>query len=477
MTRWPAEFKAQMQKLLNEKTEAFFAAQAQPAPVSLRMNPSKLRISSAQDNLHQVPWSQTGLYLSERPVFTLDPRFHAGGYYVQDASCMLLEAIYLQLPFKTEALKVLDLCAAPGGKSTHLASLISREAWLIANEVVPARARILAENIAKWGAENVFVSQNQAKDFQKLPFQFDLILADAPCSGEGLFRRQTEALEEWSPAQVLQCATRQDQILEEIWPCLKPGGLLIYSTCTWNSSENEMLLQAFQLKHDFENLEMHFPPEWGIDCSKEMPLYRCYPHRLEGEGFSFSVLRKPESTPPHSHPPKELKRQQAKKSEAPVNRVHLAQVTEWVQAAEAQDFITEKEQIWYLPSRFAHEFQELNKALKLLSKGIFSAEIKGKDLIPAAPLALYPGLRSTNFQIRELSLEEAIACLSREALPGQGKGWHLFCYQGLALGWAKATATHFNNAWPKEWKIRQRFANIQLEENLSHLPDFQSIRT
>jgi 16S rRNA C967 or C1407 C5-methylase (RsmB/RsmF family) len=228
------DFKKQMSDLLGQQYADFSRSMQQPVPVSIRINPQKGSSVSGTS----VPWCSSGFYLTERPVFTLDPAFHAGAYYVQEASSMFLEQI-IHVISKEKRLRVLDLCAAPGGKSTHLLSLLPPESLLVANEVIRSRASILIENLQKWGYPNAVVTSNDPRDFRKLFGFFDVILVDAPCSGEGLFRKDEEARKEWSLDAVHVCVGRQRRILEDIWPALKAGGLLIYCTCTFNERETE----------------------------------------------------------------------------------------------------------------------------------------------------------------------------------------------------------------------------------------------
>ena len=192
---FPPLFEEKMRPQLLTDWEAFLASHQVSPPVSIRINPKK----SKAIHVARIPWTEYGYYLDARPSFTLDPSFHAGSYYVQDASSMFLEQAVKQSLDLSQPLRVLDLCAAPGGKSTHLLSLISPGALLIANEVIGTRATILSENIQKWGHANVIVTHNDPEDFQRLPGYFDAIVVDAPCSGEGLFRKDPEAMNEWSP--------------------------------------------------------------------------------------------------------------------------------------------------------------------------------------------------------------------------------------------------------------------------------------
>src|ERR1044071_5586576 len=196
-----------------------------------------------QWSMDKIPWTEYGHYLSQRPSFTFDPLFHAGCYYVQEASSMFLEQALKQTIDLSKPLRVLDLCAAPGGKSTHILSLISKDSLLVSNEVIRSRAKILKDNIVKWGYSNVVVTNNDPKDFQRLENHFDVIVVDAPCSGSGLFRREPEAIEEWSINNVQLCCQRQQRILADIIPALKGGGILIYSTCSYSPQEDEQIVQ------------------------------------------------------------------------------------------------------------------------------------------------------------------------------------------------------------------------------------------
>jgi 16S rRNA C967 or C1407 C5-methylase (RsmB/RsmF family) len=251
-----------------------------------------------------VLWSSLGHYLSSRPVFTLDPLFHAGGYYVQEASSMYMEMVKDAIEkdysssenaceggFFAQKLAALDLCAAPGGKSTHLASLLGEDSLLVSNEVIKSRAVILADNIAKWGMENVVVTNNDPADFGAFEELFDLVVADAPCSGEGLFRKDPQAAGEWSPANVNLCAQRQQRILADIWPSLAPGGYLVYSTCTYNKFENDGNLRFLCEELGAEAVKLVAPEGSGII---ETPGggFQFVPGRVKGEGQYMALVRK-----------------------------------------------------------------------------------------------------------------------------------------------------------------------------------------
>jgi 16S rRNA C967 or C1407 C5-methylase (RsmB/RsmF family) len=244
-----------------------------------------------------VPWCEYGRYLPESPSFTKDPLFHAGVYYPQEAGSMFIHAILKQLALANETV-ALDLCAAPGGKSSILLDNLSSDALVISNEIVRNRAFILRDTLTKWGASNSMVTNKSAADFAKFSGLFDLILVDAPCSGEGMFRKDLDARTEWTPGNAATCALRQTEILDDIWPALKSDGFLIYSTCTFNPEENDKQIQLLLEKYDCELVDLDFPKDFQLESSDFG--YACMPHRMQTEGFYFSVVRKRESTKPYS---------------------------------------------------------------------------------------------------------------------------------------------------------------------------------
>ncbi len=258
---FPSAFKTQMQSLLGEEYPSFEKAYETKAPVSIRVNARKYPKALS---LSKVAWASQGYYLEERPVFTLDPVFHGGAYYVQEASSMFLEQAFKQHVDPEAALNVLDLCAAPGGKSTHILSLINDQSLLVANEVIKSRAYILKENLQKWGNSNVVITHSDPERFSAMKGFFDVMVVDAPCSGEGLFRRDEEAMKEWSPENVQLCVSRQQRILEAVWGCLKPGGILVYSTCTFNTKEDEENLDWLRKEYESESLPLKLDETWGI---------------------------------------------------------------------------------------------------------------------------------------------------------------------------------------------------------------------
>lgn len=473
---FPPDFTTAMHELLGPEAQHFFNAQNQPAPVSLRLNPRKLkRIPTSQAQFYSVPWCSQGIYLKERPVFTLDPRFHSGAYYVQDASCMLLGAALQQLPEWQQATRVLDLCAAPGGKSTLLKSKLPHTSCLVANEVVPARAKILKENITKWGSNRVFISQNQPADFQALAHTFDVIVVDAPCSGEGLFRRQPEAIGEWSAQQVTFCGQRQEQIIRDIWPCLAENGLLIYSTCTWNTEENEKLLQTLGVHLRFDIVPLDLPEAWGVHAQNG--IYRCLPHRMQGEGFSLCVIKKTEAVPTRKVV-REKKKQRQSTKKHPTTPLPQ-EIKQWLTLSSAsgvseQDLINTSSDILYWPASQQAFLKDLRAHLREVQGAMPLASLKGKQWAPELPWLLSDLFKpnASVFAEHPLDLDMALHYLYGEALPLDSNTsvsqspWQWVSFEGIPLGWVKKTPSHFNNYWPKPWKIRQRFLSLDPQTNL-----------
>jgi len=444
----PSAFEARMQARLGDEYAAFLASLEQPACVSLRLNPHKI---SGSPDLAPVPWTTHGYYLPERPLFTLDPWLHAGAYYVQEASSMLLEqAIGQHLPADTPIV-ALDLCGAPGGKSTHLSSLLPEGSLLVSNEVIRGRSHVLSENLQKWGRAAI-VTQSDPSAFAKLPAMFDVLVVDAPCSGEGLFRKDAAAIDEWSEAALQLCEERQRRILAEAWPALKPGGLLVYSTCTFHPGENEQNLAWLAREHAIESLPLSLDPTWGFEAVEAHGLrgYYALPHRVRGEGFFLAVLRKGGS-PSHGRlrVPKRL-------PWTPVAKQNLAALAEWVEAEPEALWLMEGETCALLPGGFRGEVAALWERLRIVQPGLALAEVKKKDLRPAHALALSPRLRSGAFPRVDLSLDDALAYLRKADLstPLEVQGWCLLAYQGLPLGWVKALPRRVNNYYPAHWKIR-----------------------
>ena len=271
---------------------AFVEGLAQEPPVSIRLNRAKYK--GEPDGGERVPWSACGYYLPERPIFTFDPLLHAGCYYVQEASSMFIERALRQ--YVTDPVEMLDMCAAPGGKSLAAISSLPEGSWVLSNEPIRPRASILAENVSKWGSPRMAVISNYPKEISKSKMKFDVILCDVPCSGEGMFRKDPQAIKEWSEQNVEKCRLLQREIVTEAWKCLRPGGILIYSTCTFNTHENEENVRWISEEYDAEILPVDICEEWHVTGSLlaefHMPVYRFIPGVARGEGIFMAVMRK-----------------------------------------------------------------------------------------------------------------------------------------------------------------------------------------
>ncbi|MBX2966049.1 MAG: rRNA methyltransferase [Cyclobacteriaceae bacterium] len=440
----PKEFEERMRNALGETFGDFVEALQLPSPTSIRINPRKKITTEGEP----VAWSKFGKYLTERPVFTLDPVFHAGAYYSQEASSMFLEQAVIQSADLTQPLRVLDLCAAPGGKSTHLLSLLNEKSLLVANEVIQSRASILSENIQKWGHANVVVSNNDPENFSALPGFFDMIVADAPCSGEGLFRKDPEAVKEWSAANVDLCTKRQRRILADVWPALKTNGVLIYCTCTYNESENEENIQWLSEQHSVEPVKLNIPAEWNIETVSHGNIfgYRFYPHKTKGEGFFISVVRKTEHQP-------EVRAKQKQPLPAPPKKIS-EQLATWFQAN--PEFFMLHNRIHAMPAILSADIAYLMRQLKIIHAGTPVASVKHDKLIPEHGAALSVQLNHEAFQKLEVNKETALRYLRKEPIdPGSlPKGFALVVYENLSLGWVNVLDNRLNNLYPKEWRIR-----------------------
>ncbi|SEA53661.1 16S rRNA C967 or C1407 C5-methylase, RsmB/RsmF family [Chitinophaga terrae (ex Kim and Jung 2007)] len=427
---------------------------------SLRLNPNKLRSANGIDKVLQslsatgvskVPWTSQGYYLPQRPSFTLDPYFHAGAYYVQEASSMFLEYAVKQTTDPGAGLKVLDLCAAPGGKSTLLQSLLPDNSLLVSNEVIKSRAALLADNLTKWGAANVVVSNNDPKDFAALQGYFDLVVVDAPCSGSGLFRRDPELISEWSLDHVALCSQRQQRILADILPALKASGVLIYSTCSFSAAEDEAILDWLADHFELENIPLPIPEEWNIiiteTSKRNLSGYRFYPDRLKGEGLFLACLRKKGGE-------KEFREPKQKNKTGTLTAKQLDLLSPWVNKPAGYEFFLHQDEVLGLAPAVAAALPALQQQLYIRKAGVKLGQLGAKELIPDHQLAMST-LAAEQVPVVELSKQAALQYLKKED-PGISlpvKGWGLVAYEGMQLGWAKFLPNRINNYYPKELRI------------------------
>ncbi|MCC8198940.1 MAG: RsmB/NOP family class I SAM-dependent RNA methyltransferase [Tannerellaceae bacterium] len=453
----PADFISRIQALLGTDYPAFEAALQETPPVSIRMNPVKY--DKSPEGL-PVTWSEHGYYLSQRPTFTFDPLFHAGAYYVQEASSMFLqEAIRTVVK---DPVRCLDLCAAPGGKSTHLLSALPERSLLVSNEVIRNRCHILAETLTKWGNPYTIVSQNDPAAFSSLTHFFDVIVADVPCSGEGMFRKDPASREEWSLPHVDMCAARQRRIIYDIWDALAPGGFLIYSTCTYNTEENEENIHQFIQELGAEPVLIPVLPAWGISGPfiYDHPVYRFFPHKTQGEGFFLAVLRKKEG----ERTVLTYKPESGKKGNRPVS-VFPGDISGWLRESDHFHLFTNGERLQAFPKEYLPEYKQLASLLKVVTAGISLGEIKGKDVMPAHPLAMSTFFSPDHFSQVEIGWEDAIRFLRKETFPLDAslpKGYVVLTWQGVPLGFVKHLGNRANNLYPQEWRIRSSYIPEEL---------------
>lgn len=447
----PKTLIARLKPMLGDEWDAFIEALRQPPVSSLRVNPMKGPDLFA--NEEAVPWCKYGRYPAVRPKYVWDPLYHAGAYYAQEAASM----IFANAIDFSKDLKVLDLCAAPGGKSTLLLSFLSENSLLVSNELVGKRASILYENIVKWGAPNVVITNNNVSDFHGFRGFFDVVLIDAPCSGEGMFRKDDEVITQWSEGLVEQCSIIQKNILSEAVGLIKPGGLLIYSTCTWEGRENEDNIEWLYNEFDVSPATIPIKPEWGV-MQKELnldgqiqPIYYCFPHRVKGEGQFIATVRI-EGNEHASAKPQKGGAQFQKLSAAEESHVGPYLRNDKITLKKFQDGVIA------IPLGLEHDMAALAKNLRIKKAGAEAGVLAKNQLIPHHDL-LMCGLAAKDIQRVALDQPEALDYLQRKMvdidLAGIKKGWFIFTYKGLDIGWAKNLGNRYNNHYPQEWRIRK----------------------
>lgn len=440
----PSSFLESLDGLPGYDRALFEAAHAHADPItSIRINPSKPVDLSF--SMERVPWTLFGSYVNPRPSFTFDPNFHGGAYYVQEASSMLLEQAFIQSGLQNQSIRALDLCAAPGGKATHLHSLLAPESLLVANEVIRARTGLLRDNIVKWGAENVVVTQNDPAQFERLPDYFDWITLDAPCSGSGMFRKDHEAITAWTPAQVNHCALRQQRILQSAWKALKPGGILFYATCSYSAAENEAIADWFIKEYEAVFQPIQLDSSWGVIETNNG--YRCWPHFVKGEGFFFTCLKKIHSDVAVNPSYRFEKSKQIKKATL------YPSLNGWVELA-GMEVMEIGEELMALQKIYQADWQLIQQALNPLYAGIRLGKWMRDKLVPDHALALSNRLSSAVAKL-PLDKQQAIAYLQRKEINADfgTKGWVVAAYQGLSLGWLNVLSGRANNYYPKGLRI------------------------
>lgn len=440
MNKLPDTFLERMNGRLKGDFGQFVNAYESDPVLSIRLNPKKK--TDAFDKLEMIPWNENGRYLVNKKQFITDPLWHAGAYYVQEASSMVLNEIYNQLFNKqSKPMRGLDLCAAPGGKSTMLQSFLDDTSILVANEVIKSRALILKENHIRLGiSENLLITQNDPKDFSQFEELFDFIQVDAPCSGEGMFRKDITALNEWSESNCNLCAERQKRILANIFPALSKDGFMIYSTCTFNPNENEALIDWVCNEFSLESIKLNFKPEYQISEVNYNGVYGYYfyPHKVRGEGLFVSVLKKNSGFGLSS-----LKRIKEEKS------VEISGLTV------AENCIFENQILRIERPELRSLKYEIKNRLNVIYSGLEIGELKGENFIPSQALANFHQ-KLHDFPTLEVDQKTALEFLrgNDPNIDLTQKGIYLLTFEGFGLGWIKFLGNRSNNYYPKPWRIK-----------------------
>ena len=443
------EFITQLRDLLPDEWERLVEAITLTEPsVAVRVNEG--RGVGVPEECHCVPWCGEGFYLQDRPSFTFDTEWHAGHYYVQDASSMFIAHVIRHLVDKP--VRYLDLCAAPGGKTTAAIQALPEQSLVVANEIVPPRARVLADNVIRWGNPRCVVSSNAPAHLGKFEHFFDVIAADVPCSGEGMMRKDDEAVAQWSPALVEQCAQRQREILSDVWSALRPGGLLIYSTCTYNRQENEQMTDFIVSELGATSLEVPVEPDWNIypAIGSDCHCYRFMPHRVDGEGLFMAVFRKAGDAMRQDF---RIKEKCAKKADE-IGKNWLASPDEFVIDQHGDLFVA-------VPQDIRREVTALRSSLNVLHAGVELATVMGRKTVPHHALAMSMSRAVEAFPACEVDYPTALRYLRGESVCVDGpRGYVLVAHQGAILGFANNLGNRANNLYPKPQRILS-----------THLPD------
>lgn len=450
MLHLPAQFIESVSCCQGFDEENFIAAHQTSSPTSIRINPFK---KAELDFIltDPIPWNSNGFYLESRPNFTHDILFQAGCYYVQEAGSMFIEHALRSCVDFNKTLSVFDVCASPGGKSTLLNSLITKESVLVANEVVKQRSEVLAQNLGKWGTCNVVVTNNDPAAFSEMENVFDIILVDAPCSGSGLFRKQHDAVDEWSLDNVNLCSQRQKRILADIIGTLKPDGTLIYSTCSYSLSENEAIADWLIEEYGLQSISIPVDKTWGIvetrsDNHKAFG-YRFYPDKTRSEGFFCAVFKKPGE--PDNHNQVRKNKHENFTALKPKDKEIFAN---WIDAVPEHEIIAFKDD-YLLTNAAAIYFVNRYSHLYLKKVGTTIGSVIKQDVIPHHDLA-WSIYKPATVQKIECTGEEALKFLKKElqAIPGN-KGWNLMSYGGFGIGWIKHLGNRINNYLPNDFRV------------------------
>ena len=446
----PEEFRLCMRRQLGDaEAERLFSALDTEPVTSIRLNPAKpAQVFEGE----RIGWSEYGRYLAMRPQFTLDALLHGGAYYVQEASSQFVG--YLLRDLELEGCRVLDMCAAPGGKSTIYSTLVGRRGLVVANDISRSRALALSDNVQRWGMGNVMVTCNQPSHIGAFEEWFDVVAVDAPCSGEGMFRKMDEARTEWTPSSPDMCAERQREILSEAWRALRPGGRLIYSTCTFNDREDEGVVEwlAEEFGDELQPIErVELSDAWGIVRSDigACQCFHFYPHRTRGEGFFAMVVRKREGTQ-HRASVKSRRKLFALPAKS-----DIAELERWVDNPRDMTFRLVGDVVYGYHRDVVDDVVALSESLSVIYSGVCMGQIFKRKLRPEHPLALYVGFNPEVVPNVELSQEDALDYLRRQDIPSAQfeEGINRVMSRGVAIGFVKRIGARCNNMYPKDLRI------------------------
>lgn len=449
LTSLPSLLESRLREQLGDEFEAFQSALGESPPISIRLNPGKPTHTNFDSDA--IPWSEHGRYLKSRPRFTDDPLFHAGTYYVQEASSMFLEYVLHNVVDLNQDLRVLDLSAAPGGKATHLQSLLTKDSLLVANEIIASRNKILRQNLSRWGSDNHIVTASDPKQFKKLSTFFDIILVDAPCSGEGLMRKEPAAISEWSEDNVILCSRRQKRILADVLPALSEGGILIYSTCTFSEIENEENMKWLERESQLIPISLNIPQSWGIvRTGSKGSAYRFYPHHAKGEGFFIAAFKKAGST---------TATRLGSRKTARYPELANQEDEKWLHSPDRYTFLTRDDRRIAIPKQLYEDYLTVSRSLRVTSSGLNMGKVYHAQLKPSPELALSQAL-SKNIQTIELPVEEALdylAHINKSHGYTYPTGYNLIMNSGCGLGWLHVLKTgQIRNKYPSAWRILKR---------------------
>ena len=452
MRALPVAFTERMRRELGaEEAECLFEALDSVSPVAIRLNPAKCGAEGVWSDGEAIAWSRNGYKLKARPSFTLDTAFHAGAYYVQEAASQFLDYIISQEELSGK--RVLDMCAAPGGKTTIYSTAVGEMGLVVANEYVRSRANVLADNVRKWGMGNVLVTNNAPEHIAQFEGWFDLVAVDAPCSGEGMFRKEEVAREDWSEEAVKMCAARQLSIVREAWQSLKEGGMFIYSTCTFNRDEDEGVLQALieELGDVFEaSQSVEIDEKWGVVKGKvgAFQTFRFFPHKTDSEGLFVAVARKVEPTAQRT--PKARKKVMQE-----VDKVSRKELSRWIEDAEHCTFAMVGDTIYCYSAEQFKAVQALSEGLTAIYSGVAMGQIFKGKLKPDWALSQYVGLERKAVATEEVDESRALDYLRKKdiAVGDMAEGINLLTHNGRALGFVKRVGARCNNLYPNSLKI------------------------